>query len=406
MRKALLLLAALAVAGCVNQATRLRVDDVAYRPAAIAADPVHARLTAFFDEAAFGNDDVFLTKKVRSFQRVVKRWKLPLRVTAGGAVTVEKERLIRDRLERFRELTGVDLHWEGLDAKRYNFKIVVVPSSQIRARASSDTLCVANPDDSNGTILSATLHLPAGDLKDFEECLDHELMHAFGFDGHSHRLESTLSYMHNKGALTTWDEILLRTLYSPQLTPGMHRQAALPVVSRLLAEELEKLRAAGALPDLGDEYWAVFADEIPFSIMADGLPPLPRLSVARGDGKGDAVETRAVFAPADGDPRAEVILSNGSSLRERWAMLDERWKKVSRGKSLTATPYDGAGADWTGLHDTVRHSGRACLVFVRDTDRPGHYLSGYYCRAGSINPGLRDRILGGLSLHPPQAPES
>lgn len=404
MRRTLLLLAALAVAGCVNQATRLRVDDSAYRSVDMAADPVHSRLAAFFDEAAFGNDDVFLTREVRSFERVVKRWKLPLRVTASGAMTVEKERLIRARLERFRELTGVALHWEGLDAKRYNFKIAVVPSSQIRARASSDTLCAASPDDSNGAILSATLHLPAGDLERFEECLDHELMHAFGFDGHSHRLNSALSYMHNTGSLTVWDEILLRTLYSPQLAPGMHRQSALPVVSRLLAEELVKLRAAGTLPEIGDEYWAVFADEIPFSIIADGLPALPRLSVARGDGTGGTVETRAVFAPADGDPRAEVILSHGSTLHERWAVLDERWKKVSRGKSLTATPYDGAGSGWTGLHDTVRHSGRDCLIFVRDTDRAGQFLSGYYCRAGSINPALRDRILGGLDLKPP--PES
>jgi hypothetical protein len=405
-RAASLLIGVLLLGACVNDATRLRVSENSFLSSVDSDDPGLKRLAAFFDEAVFGRDDALKSSKVRSFDRVLSRWVVPIRVTVGGDVTDNAERKIRDRLEHFAGLTGTELIWQGRNAKRYNFKITLIDSSQIRAEASVDTICFARPTDSYGKIISAVVFLPSNDAEDFEDCIDHELMHAFGFDGHSHRLNSALSYMHKQSRLTAWDEIMLRTLYDSRLSAGLPRNDAWPIVWELLSQGVARQRTAGALPELGEEFWAVFPDEIPFSLGYDSLPDLPRLAMAHHIHDGRTVETRAVFATRTNSERAEIFHAEADDPVERWDSYRPRWRRVSKGGNLTDKPNELDDLPYRGLYDTIWNGSRHCLVFVREAEIPGRFFSGYYCRTGAISGSMRRKFLDALSTSPPEPAES
>lgn len=396
-------LGSLLLAGCVNDATRLRVAENNFLASVDNADPQRNRLAAFFDEAAFGRDDALSSAEIKSFNRVLSRWVLPIRATISGDVDDAKEKQILERLRYFAGLTGVELVWEGRDARRYNFKITLINSSQIRAESSTDTICFARPVDRFGQIVSAAVLLPSNDEENFQDCIDHEFMHAFGFNGHSHRLNSALSYMHKQSRLTAWDEIMLRTLYSPRLKAGLHRDDAWPVVWSLLGEGMARQQTEdGALPDQGEEYWSVFPDEIPYSVKFTELPELPRIAMARSLDDGGAVETRAVFMTPSNSERAEVVYAPADNPEQRWDAYRPRWKKISKGGDLTDKPYRIDDQPFRGVYDTVRNGSKHCLVFARESDIPGRYFSGYYCRFGNLSASTRKRFLEALSTTPPE----
>ena len=87
-------LGSLLLAGCVNDATRLRVAENNFLASVDNADPQRNRLAAFFDEAAFGRDDALSSAEIKSFNRVLSRWVLPIRATISGDVDDAKEKQI------------------------------------------------------------------------------------------------------------------------------------------------------------------------------------------------------------------------------------------------------------------------------------------------------------------------
>lgn len=395
------LVAGITLAACVNSPTRLKALDHTYNLTETANNPAFSRLAAFFDEAAFGHDDVLMRSEVKSYDRVLTRWDLPLRITIGGVVSKTVEKKVRERLEYFQDLTGVRLVWEGRDAQRYNVKIVLSATSGIRQRASHDTACFANTRQSSGGITSATIFLPYDRERLLNDCLDHELMHAFGFGGHSHRMNSALSYMHNLGRLTVWDEIMLRTLYSPSLKTGIHREDAWPILQTLLSEELNQLAGSpAALPDLGPEYWAVFADETPFTYSARGIPDLPRLVLGTRADNSEQTQTRATFAPADGNPRAEITLASGGDLRKQWSEVSKRWRQIARGVSTLDSPEERTNGSFSTIFKIVRSYGRDCVVFVRSGNTEDRFFRGYHCERSGLSADRVPDLLSGLRERP------
>jgi len=70
-------------------------------------------------------------------------------------------------------------------------------------------------------------------------CINHEVLHGFGFRGHAHASFSVLSYKHAAQAqLTDTDRLMLETLYDPRLRPGTKVAAVSPVACSILAEKL------------------------------------------------------------------------------------------------------------------------------------------------------------------------
>jgi hypothetical protein len=77
-------------------------------------------------------------------------------------------------------------------------------------------------------------------IRDFDRCAIHEPMHSFGFLSHPHAAESVLSYVFKgQRTLTELDRYLIRTLYDPQLAPGMATAPASQAACRILAKWLK-----------------------------------------------------------------------------------------------------------------------------------------------------------------------
>jgi len=94
--------------------------------------------------------------------------------------------------------------------------------------------------DKAKVITRGELRLNPTRIRDFDRCAIHEPMHSFGFLSHPHSAESVLSYVFKgQRTLTELDRYLIRTLYDPQLVPGMPAAAASQTACRILAKWLK-----------------------------------------------------------------------------------------------------------------------------------------------------------------------
>jgi hypothetical protein len=78
-------------------------------------------------------------------------------------------------------------------------------------------------------------------------CINHEVMHAFGFRSHAHAAQSILSYRQTAMIEhSPLDRLLLETLYDPRLQPGMELSSAGVAACSILAEKLGVARRDAA----------------------------------------------------------------------------------------------------------------------------------------------------------------
>ncbi|RED54039.1 DUF2927 domain-containing protein [Aestuariispira insulae] len=84
-----------------------------------------------------------------------------------------------------------------------------------------------NQSEDGGKLKKASIYLPGMRPRVMTACLEHEILHVFGFWGHTQRIRSTMSSFVSENEMTKWDEMLLKALYSPNLEPGMKREEAL-----------------------------------------------------------------------------------------------------------------------------------------------------------------------------------
>lgn len=118
---------------------------------------------------------------------------------------------------------------------RANF--IVRPST---AQSSGKSPCRSAVDWSDlGNMVRAELHINLSNPGRVTRCINHEVMHGFGFRGHAHSSFSVLSYQHaGQAQLTSTDRLMLETLYDARLKPGTKVSAVAPVACGILAEKV------------------------------------------------------------------------------------------------------------------------------------------------------------------------
>ncbi|WP_374467661.1 DUF2927 domain-containing protein [Ferrovibrio sp.] len=194
----------------------------------------HDQLVRAFDEAALA----------RGF---VMKWAGPIRYATDGR-TEDAARLAyaEAALLRMAAMAGVEAY-RVPHVSAANFALVFSNVEAFGPPSASRPFCYAVPmADNNGHMTKVTLHLNINMPNAFygqtqqitpEYCIVHELMHGFGFRGHSHTTYSILSYG-NIGLqdMTEADELLLRTLYDERMKPGLQRWPALYQAHEIMAE--------------------------------------------------------------------------------------------------------------------------------------------------------------------------
>lgn len=222
------LLAAAMVAGAAAAANS---------PRAIRADD----LLHFFDQIA-------LSQQERPFGRRpkwVRRWVGPVTVTLTGEVPAGFRARLERALGRISRWTGerfalaadaASAPWRNRIAIR-----IVDHAVMLRRYGRGGNVCTTATFGRRGQLRRARVVIS----DQYTDCLDHELMHALGFDGHwfgrdrFDPVRSVLALRYTPARrfrFTRFDAIAIRTLYHERLRPGMPRRRALAAAARLYRE--------------------------------------------------------------------------------------------------------------------------------------------------------------------------
>jgi len=80
-------------------------------------------------------------------------------------------------------------------------------------------------------------------------CIAEELTQSLGLADDSPLLrDSIFNDASSRQRLAPWDALMVRILYDPRLKPGMHRTEAMPLVRRIVAEQLHRAGTSSSRP--------------------------------------------------------------------------------------------------------------------------------------------------------------
>ena len=165
------------------------------------------------------------------YPRSVFKWVGPIRVKfSGDSVNRHKEFALR-QLQSVAEIAGIEVIEVANDDASANFEVEFF--------ANMNSLPANRPCDSNysgpgGTIVRARIR--ANEPRVWR-CMLHESMHTMGFSGHPHA-NSVLTYFGRPSKLTEADLLILRSVYSSDIKPGMFPFLALAIIARRLVETI------------------------------------------------------------------------------------------------------------------------------------------------------------------------
>jgi TPR repeat protein len=168
----------------------------------------------------------------------VRKWRVPLRVRMTGPMSSSYDDLVMARLNQIAGIAGLTVERLSPNATDETFLVAFDESSgyMIGGRMAS---CYAQTRLGNsGEIVHARLVINLRVGFGLRRCITHELMHAVGFPGHPHGINTVLSYVHQAEELTEIDVMSLRVLYDQRITIGMYHLPALLTARRILAGRL------------------------------------------------------------------------------------------------------------------------------------------------------------------------
>ncbi len=170
------------------------------------------------------------------------RWDQPLRAHLGSSTMSSVRELAGERLREAAQIAGLALEFVD-SAERANLKLVFLQEYQATPGIQWAG-CLTSHRSQYGRLTDVTVYVRLRN----ETCMAHELMHAFGFRGHPHQLDTVLSYTRRNGttrAYTDLDRLVLRALYHGKISPGAYSLPALVAARQFLAEELSLVSAGG-----------------------------------------------------------------------------------------------------------------------------------------------------------------
>ncbi len=371
------------------------------------------RLTRFFAELSFGN-----AAEPEGTSASLVRWPQPSLVySLDGEREASDDARVTGALRRFQSLTGLEIVRGGSDTAQLTIEFTKEPLGPVHDEL---TPCLTRVMWRAGQITRARIIVNTEKPGTLALCLDHELMHSFGFRHHSAIAPSVMSPFQTNHELSAADAAALQTLYGRRLTGGMSAEQALPLAR---AAFVEMLTAPGAQ--------ATFA--APQSASTFEWHAIPEADMA------------LIFAPASLERNAvshhyratapnesfsmEVLISTASdALRPRALLFYITFLQAPR--AVAAPTLDDIATRWFGFADrsvalsaqathdnqlgTVRYvrsetDQGPCIVFIEEVwpgwggRRDISKIQGYYCAAtgvalGDIESGA---ILDTLDLRAP-----
>lgn len=166
----------------------------------------------------------------------VRKWAQPLRVRLTGLMAEVHGDFVLSRLKAVTEIAGLEYSVLQTGDKNTNFLIEFVDSSSLVANGRAAG-CVTHTYSGPGNTYAyahVLINLRMG--AELGHCISHELMHALGFPGHPHGMDSVLSYVHRRDDLTETDRMSLRVLYDRRIEPGAFQLPAVATAREVVTD--------------------------------------------------------------------------------------------------------------------------------------------------------------------------
>ncbi len=166
-----------------------------------------------------------------------RKWTQPVRYALVGLEPGGWRDVIVESLVRMAALSGLDVAPAAAGVEpNLVIKFEETSAYFIGGRAAG---CYATTRASGaGAILRSELFINLSQRQAMRRCIVHELVHAFGFPGHPHDLDSILSYTFQRDSMTELDEMAFRTLYDSRIGTNWYHLPALLAARQSLAERL------------------------------------------------------------------------------------------------------------------------------------------------------------------------
>lgn len=373
------------------------------------------RLARFFDELVYGNP-----AEPEGVSPALMRWAEPRLVYAAvGERSAEDDRRIADSLQRVARLTGIAIAAGPAAEAQLTVQFEKGPLVPIHEELAR---CYTRIRFAETGLRRAEIVVNAELPGTLAACLDHELMHAFGFPHHSALMASVMSPFRRLDTLTAADLAVLAALYDRRLQIGMGRDAVASALGTILQERAQVAastsppvfseRAGHSVSEL--EWRAVAADATAVTFGAPGLSHAieHHYWAAAPDGAYVA-EVSLWSAPGVERPRATVQYVR---LRSRIAFaryqapedVAREWRTVADSQPKVGPASEHQTAIALMHSATVDTNEGPCLVFIADfrtTDSTHNRarIDGYYCAppGGSIDVAA---VLDRMSLRAPRYP--
>jgi Protein of unknown function (DUF2927) len=231
---AILLVAALA-SGCALPAPLTSLLPSA-KPSS--EDPPE-KLVRFFEQVVFGNGQ----STGFGGTPYIEKWGAALRYTVTGPDADRYRPLVQSQIHRLAQFAGVTVT-EALDPGAAELEVRFLPNRSFRVET-EDAPCFARWQSRNGWIVQATVTISTAKESHTSGCLAHELMHAFGFAGHSTVFRTVLTPIYSEREPTSADAIAIGVLYDPRLLPLTPKAEAIMLSRPLIIAAFHRSGFAG-----------------------------------------------------------------------------------------------------------------------------------------------------------------
>lgn len=181
-----------------------------------------------------------------------RKWMEPIKVRIVGPMSGSYTELVLDRLRAMAQLAGLEVTVLKPDDKGENFLVEFLDTTQLSA-AGRSAGCVATTQY-GGPFNRARLQLNLRMGFELRGCITHELMHAMGFSGHPHAIDSVLSYVHKRDNITAIDRMALRVLYDPRMKHGTFQLPAMALAREIIVDKMIDDGAPEATREMGHAY--------------------------------------------------------------------------------------------------------------------------------------------------------
>lgn len=392
---ALCVLAALGVADCAP-----------VPPSGLPAD----RLARFFDELVYGNP-----AEPEGVSPTLLRWTGPQLVySVGGKREPGDDLRIAGAFGRFSGLTGLKIKPGQPTDAQITIDFQTGPMAPVHDELAR---CYTRIIYNEAGLKQAHVVINTETPGTLAACLDHELMHAFGFPHHSPIMPSVMSPFRRGDTLTGADQAVLATLYDPRLTVGMTREAVKPALGLVLTAHAQTVASPVAVfsedtsRNAADFEWhAVLGDKTALKFTVPSLDHAVSHHYWAASPNGLFVAEISLWAAVAAErPQARVSYIR---LRDRLHFAHElgpeqvakEWRIIADAAPVLSPTVERQTRLGPMRVAEVATSGGPCVVFVGDTredaaSRRRGRIDGYYCAL----PGARidvAALLDGLTLRP------